>query len=194
VTLEFGNYPENIILNNAINLTNEGKLLKARRKRNTDNQANGMKKSRSKKSILDNINKDDSIDLKSQKIKESHISMSENRANDLSLKEENEDNMSLGKSESDNILLNTFTGNGVNSFNDEAFENIIKEFLNINKFPTESKEKINLLKKFISIYKKIKDDKTKLGNFLIKISDKLKEPYDEIQVNSIIYLFIFNLC
>lgn len=194
MTLEFGNYPENIILNNAINLTNEGKLLKARRKRNTDNQANGMKKSRSKKSILDNINKDDSIDLKSQKIKESHISMSENRANDLSLKEENEDNMSLGKSESDNILLNTFTGNGVNSFNDEAFENIIKEFLNINKFPTESKEKINLLKKFISIYKKIKDDKTKLGNFLIKISDKLKEPYDEIQVNSIIYLFIFNLC
>ena len=74
----------------------------------------------------------------------------------------------------------------MNSFNDEAFENIIKEFLNINDFPTESKEKINLLKKFISIYKKIKDDKIKLGNFLRKISDKLKEPLEDIQVN---YLF-----
>jgi hypothetical protein len=69
-----------------------------------------------------------------------------------------------------------------NPFNDEAFENIIKEFLNINDFPSEPKDKVCLLKKFISIYKKIKDDKVKLTNFLRKISDKLNEPFEEIRV------------
>ena len=88
----------------------------------------------------------------------------------------------MGKSEFDQNVINSFSGSGINTFNDEAFENIIKEFLNINDFPSEAKEKINLLKKFISIYKKIKDDKNKLGNFLRKISDKLREPYEDIQV------------
>lgn len=108
--------------------------------------------------------------------------MSENKAINLSLREQNDDNISMGKSEFDQTVINSFSGNAVNSFNDEAFENIIKEFLNINNFPTEVKEKLNLLKKFISIYKKIKDDKVKLVNFLRKISDKLKEPVEHIQV------------
>jgi hypothetical protein len=69
-----------------------------------------------------------------------------------------------------------------NNFNDEAFDKIIKEFLNINDFPEEAKEKVCLLKKFISIYKKIKEDKMKLNNFLKKISEKLKEPHEEIRV------------
>ena len=96
--------------------------------------------------------------------------------------------MSDAKSIIDQNLINSISGSGINTFNDEAFENIIKEFLNINDFPTDSKEKINLLKKFISIYKKIKDDKNKLGNFLKKISEKLKEDYNDIKVK---YIFRF---
>lgn len=176
-----------------MNLTKEGKLLKAKRKRNNE----GLKRSRSKKNILDTQEKEDSIESKSQKIKESQISISDNRTLNFVLKEQNDDNVSMGKSEFDQNLINSFSCAGMNSFNDEAFENIIKEFLNINDFPTEPKEKINLLKKFISIYKKIKDDKHKLGNFLKKISDKLREPYEDIQVNYVSikfkYYFIFFL-
>lgn len=85
----------------------------------------------------------------------------------------------MGKSADSNKIISI---SGINNFNDEAFENIIKEFLNINDFPKESKEKISLLKKFISIYKKIKDDSHKLNNFLKKISEKLTESYDDIKV------------
>jgi len=85
----------------------------------------------------------------------------------------------VGKSADSNKIISI---SGINNFNDEAFENIIKEFLNINDFPKESKEKISLLKKFISIYKKIKDDSHKLNNFLKKISEKLTESYDDIKV------------
>lgn len=177
--MESGNYPESVITNNIVNLSKEGKLLKAKRKRNND----GIKRSRSKKNMLNlNQDKEDSFESKSLKIKESQISMSENRTLNLLLKDQNDDNISMGKSEFDQNVINSFSGTGMNSFNDEAFENIIKEFLNINDFPTEPKEKINLLKKFISIYKKIKDDKNKHGNFLRKISDKLREPYEDIQV------------
>lgn len=132
------------------------------------------------------------MESKSQKIyKESQISLSENKGGALTTKEQNDDIFSVGKSELDQNIITSFSGSGMNTFNDEAFENIIKEFLNINDFPTESKEKINLLKKFIAIYKKIKDDKNKLRNFLKKISDKLKEPYDNIRViNSQFFYFI----
>jgi hypothetical protein len=76
----------------------------------------------------------------------------------------------------------TQPGTSMDPFSHEAFDNIIKEFLNISDFPTEPKDKVGLLKKFISIYKKIKDDRVKLYNFLKKISDKLNEPYEEIKV------------
>lgn len=189
--MECGSYPESTITSNIINLTKEGKLLKAKRKRNPD----GIRKSRSKNNIQENNNiqeKEDSMESKSQKIKDSQISISENKGPNLNLKEQNDDNISMGKSEFDQNVINSFSGSGMNSFNDEAFENIIKEFLNINDFPTESKEKINLLKRFNSIYKKIKDDKNKLGNFLRKISDKLREPCEDIQVfKKIILIIIF---
>lgn len=192
MNLEYGNYPESVVSNNIINLTKEGKLLKAKRKRNIDNL---LKRSRSKKSIFESQEVEDSIESKSHRIKDSQISISENKGNILSLREQNDDNVSMGKSEFDQNVINSFSGNGMNSFNDEAFENIIKEFLNINDFPTESKEKINLLKKFISIYKKIKDDKNKLGNFLRKISDKLKEPLEDIQViNLLDFLDLYFIC
>lgn len=97
----------------------------------------------------------------------------------------NDENFSVGKSADSNKIISI---SGINNFNDEAFENIIKEFLNINDFPKESKEKINLLKKFISIYKKIKDDNNKLNNFLKKISEKLTESYDDIKVNNLIII------
>jgi len=93
-----------------------------------------------------------------------------------------DDNFSHGKSAADSNKLLSISG--LNNFNDEAFENIIKEFLNINAFPKEPKEKINLLKKFISIYKKIKDESNKLHNFLKKISEKLTESYDDIKVSN----------
>lgn len=132
--------------------------------------------------------KEDSLESRSHKIfKESQISLSENKGGIVTTKEQNEDNFSIGKSEFDQNILNSFSCSGMNTFNDEAFENIIKEFLNINDFPTESKEKINLLKKFIAIYKKIKDDNNKLRNFLKKISEKLKEPYENIKVKNIQY-------
>jgi hypothetical protein len=180
--LEYGNYTEDKIVNSIVNLTKEGKLLKAKRKRNQENVGNGLSKNRLKKNLSDIQDKEDSLESKSLKIKGSQISISDNRANNLSLKEQNDDNLSMGKSEFDQNVINSFSGSGMNTFNDESFEKIIKEFLNINYFPTESKEKINLLKKFISIYKKIKDDKNKLGNFIKKISEKLREPYQDIEV------------
>ena len=140
--MEFGNYSEDYVTKHIINLTKEGKLLKTKRRRNPDSQNNGVKRSRSKKNLSEDKDKEDSLESKSQKIqKESQISVSDNRANNLSLKEQNEDNISIGKSEFDQNVINSFSGSGMNTFNDEAFENIIKEFLNINDFPTESKEK-----------------------------------------------------
>jgi hypothetical protein len=84
---------------------------------------------------------------------------------------------SRGRKENNLMLMNT-----MNNFNDEAFESIIKEFLNINDFPTDPKEKVTILKRFIPLYKKIKGDKSKLLNFIKKISDKLSESLEEINV------------
>jgi len=84
---------------------------------------------------------------------------------------------SKAKKENNLLLINT-----MNNFNDEAFESVIKEFLNITEFPSDPKEKVNILKRFIPLYKKIKGDKSKLGNFIKKISDKLNENFDEINV------------
>ena len=161
--MEFGNYTEEAITKNLINLTKEGKLLKNKRKRNKDSQSTGgVKKSRARKTTKED--KEESLEYNFQKIlKESQNSISEvNKEKENNLKDQNEKENSINKSIEPTLSL---TNSGANAFNDEAFENIIKEFLNINDFPTESKEKINLLKKFISIYKKIKDDKNKVTNF-----------------------------
>ena len=64
--------------------------------------------------------------------------------------------------------------------------------MNINDFPTEAKDKISLIKKFIPIYKKIKDDKIKMTNFIKKISDNLSESIEEIRVNYYLNNFNFN--
>jgi len=85
---------------------------------------------------------------------------------------------SRAKKADHNLIINTM---GI--FNDEAFDSIIKDFLNINDFPSDPKEKILLLRKFISIYKKIKSDKNKLNNFMKKFSEKLNEPIEEINVS-----------
>ena len=66
---------------------------------------------------------------------------------------------------------------------DEAFSNLIKEYLNIENFPSERKQKALLLKKFSSIYKKIKLDKTKMKNFVGKLADRMNEGIDDITVN-----------
>jgi len=169
------------VANNIINLTKEGKMLKAKRKRNMDNL---LKISKSKKSIFESYEVEDSVESKSQRKKDSQISLSENIAINLSLKENNYDIISMGKSEFEQNVINSFSGTELNSFNDEAFQKVMKEFFNNNELPTEAKEKLNFLKKFISIYKKIKDDNVKLKNFLKKISDKFQEPPEDLLVKS----------
>lgn len=100
----------------------------------------------------------------------------ESLANNLEKKSENQI-LSKPKKPDSNMIIKNIT-----NFNDETFENTIKEFLNINDFPKEPKDKVGLLKKFIPIYKKIKSDRGKINNFLCKISDKLEEPIEEIKV------------
>ncbi len=156
-------------------------MLKAKRKRNMDNL---LKISKSKKSIFESYEVEDSVESKSQRKKDSQISLSENIAINLSLKENNYDIISMGKSEFEQNVINSFSGTELNSFNDEAFQKVMKEFFNNNELPTEAKEKLNFLKKFISIYKKIKDDNVKLKNFLKKISDKFQEPPEDLLVKS----------
>ena len=85
--------------------------------------------------------------------------------------------LSKGRKGDNFMLINTMS-----NFNDEAFESIIKEFLNINDFPSDPKDKVSILKRFIPLYKKIKSDKTKLTNFIKKIADKLNESVEEIKV------------
>ena len=68
-------------------------------------------------------------------------------------------------------------------FDEDAFDMIMREFLKINDFPKEAKDKLSLLKKFIPIYKRVKNDRNKLHNFSQKISENLFEPIEEIIVN-----------
>ena len=70
----------------------------------------------------------------------------------------------------------------IGNLNNEAFENIVKEFLNINNFPTDPKDKVSILRRFIPLYKKIKSDKNKMSNFIKRLSEKLSEPETEIRV------------
>lgn len=83
-----------------------------------------------------------------------------------------------------NLLINNMTND------EEKFESIVKEFLNITNFPTESKEKLYLLKKLITIYKRVKDDREKLNNFFLILSNKINEPFDEIKVNILFLYFL----
>ena len=83
----------------------------------------------------------------------------------------------------------TNSGNSNNSENsdknnyNEAFTSLIKEFLQIEHFPSERKQKGIMLKKFSSIYKKIKYDKSKMNNFINRMSERLNETRDDIIVN-----------
>jgi hypothetical protein len=153
----------------------KNKFIQRRRKRDDDSpNKNKMKKRKFSSDqihfeVVNSVNKDNMF------VESSSVNSQEKISESLS------NNNKSKKPDSTMIIKN------IVNFNDETFESIIKEFLNINDFPTEPKDKVSLLKKFITIYKKIKSDRTKLDNFLIKISDKLNEPVDEIKVN-----FLFN--
>jgi len=175
-----GNHTEDQIIKSIIKSNKNGKVLQTKRKRPENDYIS--KKNKKKKS------EDNDFDYKNNSFKEitnySEKEIISNLNKDKDIKENyNDDNYSLNKSADSNRILSISV---IHNFNDETFENIIKEFLKINDFPKESKEKINLLKKFISIYKKIKDDNSKLHNFLIKISEKLTEPYNDIKVKNIV--------
>ncbi len=63
---------------------------------------------------------------------------------------------------------------------DDLFDAAIKEYMNINEYPTDIKDKFNFVKKIIPIYKKLRDD-DKIDTFIIKMSDKLSEKRDDVK-------------
>jgi hypothetical protein len=172
-------------INNDINIISNGKA----------------KKSKNLISDLDNIMNIDnnkinlSKDLNNNEKEEGKETEKENNNNNHNNNNDNNDNNdnydndilsnSINRSEIDKNItpsISKTSSGSVNCFNDEMFENIIKEYLNINAFPTTPKEKINMLRKFITIYKRIKNDTIKLEYFLKKFSFKLKEEYLDVKV------------
>lgn len=81
------------------------------------------------------------------------------------------------------IILNNLLKISTNSpSNDETLTLAIKEFLNVENFPTETKEKLSIIKKFSTIFKKVREDETRLGNFLFKLGDCIKESIDDLKI------------
>lgn len=100
-----------------------------------------------------------------------------------------EDNINAAKSSKE--LINNLTGSGA-TVNDETIGNIVKEFFYVNETPTDPRDKAAILRKLISIYKKIRDDKnkpkddnSKMACLLNNLSVKLSEPGEHIKVNHI---------
>jgi len=167
-----------------------------KRKRDCNSKSSQMKRSKKKDAlILEYLDKkiEESINTKSKINNESEFSESDMKLNfskDFNLNTNQEDNFynsSISsnlsyKSEFDkNFVLSSLSGN-IYSYNNENFEKIIKDYLNINEFPIEAKSKLTLLRKFISVYKRIKEDKEKMNCFLNKISLKLNENKNDIKV------------
>lgn len=72
---------------------------------------------------------------------------------------------------------------------DSNMDSMIKEYLNIETFPSDLKEKVVILKKLAPLFKKIKDDVKRTGadlkkplNFVEVLSEKLKEPIEDLKV------------
>jgi hypothetical protein len=66
---------------------------------------------------------------------------------------------------------------------EKAFDDIMRDLLKINDLPKEAKDKLTLLKRFIPIYKRVRNDSNKFHNFTKKISENLKEPVEEMTVS-----------
>lgn len=168
--MEFGNLSEGDVLKNLESQNgNRVKLLQRMRKRE-DDSAGKRDKKKSKTGEGGGLDPASNNIVKDYVIPTEDISFASDKHADQSI------SLKLKKPDSKMLLKNII------NFTDETFDNIIKEFLNINDFPREAKDKLGLLKKFISIYKKIKTDKTKLNHFLEKIAERLSEPIDEIKV------------
>lgn len=171
------------MLKNIVKSNKNGKLLQNKRKRNENDQTSQKGRKKRVTNCKDSeLNKNASMkEFTNISEKDSGSNILKERPKENFKESMNDDNISVIKSITDsNKMINI---SGINNFNDEVFDNIIKEFLNMNQYPTEPKEMISMLKKFISIYKKIKDDNVKLNNFLKKISNKLRESYEDIKVN-----------
>lgn len=70
----------------------------------------------------------------------------------------------------------------------------------MNEFPTDKNEKAVLVKKFISIYKKIREEKgrfsdnqSKMDNYVNNLAFKLNEPIHNIKVYNYGYIDIIGI-
>jgi hypothetical protein len=68
------------------------------------------------------------------------------------------------------------------TFFDETIDNIIRECMINNEIPKEQKDVINLLKKLIVHYKKVKDEESKTEIFLNKLSDLISISYSDLKL------------
>lgn len=66
--------------------------------------------------------------------------------------------------------------------NEDPTEEIIKEYLSNHEVPKEVKDKVNVLKKFTTHYKKVREDKLKLTKLLNRLSEFLSESAEDIRV------------
>jgi hypothetical protein len=71
---------------------------------------------------------------------------------------------------------------------DDLFDAAMKEYINVNDFPTDNRDKLNFLKKIIPIYKKIREN-DKIDLFISKVSDKLIERKEDVgRILEIMYI------
>jgi hypothetical protein len=163
INLEFGNYDESTVLKNFSRRKRQRKNKSVNetisKKEKTNSEESPRKKRKLEYTPFEVINTINTNIRDSSNFDETE---SKNRLNSLS-----------GLRKTDNVQEND---------EDKVFDNILKEFLKINDLPKESKDKLTLLKKFIPIYKRVRNDSNKFYNFSKKISENLLESVEEITV------------
>lgn len=68
----------------------------------------------------------------------------------------------------------------------EELNNFYKKFIEANNLPFEPRDKFNLIKKLIHIYKKSKDDKEKVKKLIQFVSEKTNLTIDHIKVKVLV--------
>lgn len=192
ITLAYGNYTEEEVLKNILRskkLKDKNKKKDVRKKNATKSNKDDMEvepstgipsgiptvTSQSKKrkfgelESVQGTNSPDSKEILSS-VHSSQIMIQEKEKNEKEAVE-HEKGMKIYDS---NIVPITFL--------DETIDNIIKECMINNEIPKEQKDIINLLKKLIVHYKKIKDEESKTETFLNKLSDLLSISYLDLKL------------
>jgi hypothetical protein len=192
ITLAYGNHTEEEVIKN---LTRSKKLKKSvKPKKDAGSKSNkdamvvdstgvsslSTVKGQSKKRKFGEM--ENALGTNSPEAKENCINSNQNSQMMIQEKEKNEKEAAEHEKEMKSLNSSISLLPMSITFFDETIDSIIKESMLNNEISKEPKDVINLLKKLIVHYKKVKDDESKTGTFLNKLSDLLSISYSDLKL------------